>query len=171
MKKLTNQFKNWNLINFYSCKLSVIDTTIISENKNQLRSLHITVKNCLFLYINGKRIPKNYLIQAKALNGKNYIAVKAVGLFQSKKIHVPVGEIQIKSNTNHFKKNQSFCLAPYKLHNHIQKNEASFNVEIKPITITNIKTAIHSNKASIISKSKSYQLKQNHTNLKLIINQ
>ena len=142
-------FQNWNLISFYRCRLKVIDATPFSNNQNQLRSLYVEIENCLFLYVNNQRIPKSTLIRVAPLENQNTIPVRAVGIFQSKTIDVPVGDQRIAIHSKRFVKTKSLLLNPRK------------------IQIKNPQRK----KGNLSSKPKNYHLKSQCTTLNTLTNQ
>ncbi|WP_084061025.1 hypothetical protein [Cellulophaga tyrosinoxydans] len=171
MKSLKKIFKNWNPLTFYACSLVVIDATPFSENQNQLRSLHINIKNCLFLYANNKRIPKNSLIQISALDNKTSIEVKAIGIFQTKIVNVPVGKLRIATRIRKFNRCQSLIVQQHKDQYKSLQNKGFLKPIINPKKIIRKNIEISSNKNNIAGKTKNYQLKTICATLKSVTNQ
>lgn len=154
-------FQNWNLISFYRCRLKVIDATPFSNNQNQLRSLYVEIENCLFLYVNNQRIPKGTLIRVAPLENQNTIPVRAVGIFQSKTIDVPVGNQRIVTHTKSFAKKTSPSLNHRKINHQSPKRPI-----IKSREAINQITGIGFKKGNLATTPHHYRLKSQSTTLK-----
>lgn len=151
--------------------MAVVDATPLSENQNQLRSLHINIKNCLFLYANNKRIPKNSLIQVGALNNKTSIEVKAIGFFQSKIVNVPVGKQRITTSIRKFNRSQSLIVQHQKEQYKSFRNQGLLKPIINKKEVISKNIEISFNKNNITAKPLHYQLKSNCVTLKSVTNQ
>ena len=158
-------FQNWNLISFYRCRLKVIDATPFSNNQNQLRSLYVEIENCLFLYVNNQRIPKGTLIRVAPLENQNTIPVRAVGIFQSKTIDVPVGNQRIVTHTKSFAKKTSPSLNHRKINHQSPKRPI-----IKSREAINQITGIGFKKGNLATTPHHYRLKSQSTTLKTLTN-
>ena len=162
---MKNIFQNWNLINFYKCRISVKDTTPFSNNENQLKSLYIEIENCLFLYVNNKRIPKSSLIKVVPLENQNAISIRAVGIFQSKTVNVPVGDQKIAIHSKLFVKTKSLLLNPRKIQ--IQNRKMPI---IKSRKAINKIMGIGFKKGNLATTPHHYRLKSQSTTLKNLTN-
>lgn len=158
-------FQNWNLISFYRCRLKVIDATPFSNNQNQLRSLYVEIENCLFLYVNNQRISKGTLIRVAPLENQNTIPVRAVGIFQSKTIDVPVGNQRIVTHTKSFAKKTSPSLNHRKINHQSPKRPI-----IKSREAINQITGIGFKKGNLATTPHHYRLKSQSTTLKTLTN-
>lgn len=162
---MKNIFQNWNLINFYKCRISVKDATPFSNNQNQLKSLYIEIENCLFLYVNNKRIPKSSLIKVAPLKNQNTIPVRAVGIFQSKTIDVPVGNQRIVTHTKSLAKKPSPSLNNRKINHQSPKRPI-----VKSREAINKITGIGFKKGNLATTPHHYRLKSQSTTLKSLTN-
>lgn len=74
------------LLRFFILELSAVKVFNKYENDKQLVEISIDHKQCLFLFINGKRVPNVNKIFIKSEVGKREIAIKAIGFFQVKSV-------------------------------------------------------------------------------------
>jgi hypothetical protein len=87
------------LRSIFLLQFQVLKTFKQFENDKQLVEVNLISTGCLFLYVNGKRIPKVNKVFVKPIDGNKYITFKAIGYFQVSTIDIEVEPVfKISSN-------------------------------------------------------------------------
>jgi hypothetical protein len=87
------------LRSIFVLQFHVVKTLKQFENNKQLIEINLSYNSCIFLFVNGKRVPKVQRILVKAINKSKVITFRAIGLFQIKNIILEV-EPSVMLNTN-----------------------------------------------------------------------
>ncbi len=159
MKKLLKFLHNWNLLKIHTCELKIIDATPNSGTSNQVRTLYVKTTNVVSLYVNEKKVKKEIIIKASPHNDKNFILIKAKGLFNSKTKTLFVPTLSVKITTSPFALTGSLKLA------FLKKSPMLRNMLIRKSKLSKMES-----KTKALGFTKIFVLKSNNQTLKTIKN-
>lgn len=87
----------WDFIKYQCyCELYVVKTKTKNENSEQLIHLNLSYTNCIYLYINGTKVPKISNAWVKPVSENGEILIKAKGVLNTVNISIQSNSADIK---------------------------------------------------------------------------